>query len=458
MPETAGHLKRSVKTVSSWTLDRVSRVFGPWVDMPENCGAGKRTRLFSPSVTFWLFLLQVLDEKGSCREALRRFHAWLSFIEGKTASASTAAYCKARARLQPVKLAETNEKIVTKIGKACPWLWHSRRVMVVDGTGLSMPDTPENQGEWPQAKCSKPGCGFPLMRVVAIFSLAAGTLTDFVFGPLAVHERTLFRVLWRSLRKGDILLGDRGFGSFAEFFLLAQKGVDCVMRKNARRKNGRTIRKNGKNDHIVEWIKSGNCPKWLSLKTWHAMPIRILVREIEVIVEKPGFRTKRIFVVTTLLDSREFPASDIAGLHLRRWNIELFFRNIKTTMGMDILSCRSPGMIEIELWMYVIAHNLVRALMMESALRSDTPISRISFKGTISTLRQWTPFLAVSGRETSITRYFLLLDYIARDKLPYRPNRMEPRARKRRPKAYQLLNKPRAEFKEIPHRNKYKKP
>ena len=126
MPETAGHLKRSVKTVSSWTLDRVSRVFGPWVDMPENCGAGKRTRLFSPSVTFWLFLLQVLDEKGSCREALRRFHAWLSFIEGKTASASTAAYCKARARLQPVKLAETNEKIVTKIGKACPWLWHSR--------------------------------------------------------------------------------------------------------------------------------------------------------------------------------------------------------------------------------------------------------------------------------------------------------------------------------------------
>jgi len=166
----------------------------------------------------------------------------------------------------------------------------------------------------------------------------------------------------------------------------------------------------------------------------------------------------RIFVSTTLLDSREFPASDIADLHLRRWNIELFFRNIKTSMGMDILSCRSPRMVTIELWMYVIAHNLVRALIMEAALRNDVPINRLSFKGVISTLRQWTPYLAASTQETSTARYLLLLDYIAKDKVPYRPGRTEPRARKRRPKAYQLLNKPRYEFKEIPHRNRYKKP
>ncbi len=402
----------------------------------------------------------MLGEESSCREALRAFQAWLFLEEGKTVSPNTAAYCKARAKLFPCELKQANRRIVNKIEKACPWLWHGRRVKVVDGTGLSMPDTPENQAAWPQSKRTKPGCGFPVMRVVSLFSLAAGSMTGLAYGALARHERTLYRKLWRLLKKGDVLLADRGFCAFADFHLLSQKGVDCVMRKNARRKNSRVIKKLGKNDRIVEWTKSGVCPKWLPPKTWLGLPESIAVREVKVNVQNPGFRSQVIFVATTLLDASEYTASDLAGLYLRRWNIELFFRDIKTTMGMDVLRCLTPKMVENELWMYVLAYNLVRAVMMEAALKSGVSCDRISFKGTLSTLRQWAQPMALAGltREDRLALYSLMLTYIARDKLPRRPGRNEPRARKRRPKAYQLLNKPRANFREIMHRNRYKKP
>ncbi len=244
--------------------------------------AGSGPGSFPPSRTFWLFLSQVLDETGCCREALRRFKSWLFLEEGKTISPNTAAYCKARAKLCPGELKQANRRLVNKIEKACPWLWHGRRVTVVDGSGLSMPDTPENQSAWPQSKRTKPGCGFPVMRVCALFSLATGAMAGLAHGSLQVHERTLYRTLWRLLRKGDVVLGDRGFCAFADFYLLSQKGVDCVMRKNGRRQNSRVIRRLGKNDQIVEWSKSGVCPKWLAPKAWLGLPETIMVREVKV--------------------------------------------------------------------------------------------------------------------------------------------------------------------------------
>jgi hypothetical protein len=222
--------------------------------------AGSGPGSFPPSRTFWLFISQVLSEDGSCREALRAFQAWLFLDEGKSASPSTAAYCKARAKLRSRELKQASRRLVNKIEKARPWRWRGRRVKVVDGSGLSMPDTPENQSAWPQSKRTKPGCGFPVMRVCALFSLATGAMAGLARGSLQVHERTLYRTLWRLLRKGDVLLGDRGFCAFADFYLLSQKGVDCVMRKNGRRKNSRVIRRLGKNDQIVEWRKSGIRP------------------------------------------------------------------------------------------------------------------------------------------------------------------------------------------------------
>jgi hypothetical protein len=402
----------------------------------------------------------VLGGDGSCRETLRNFQAWLFLEEGKKTSPSTAAYCKARAKLHPSELKEVSRRVAGKMETACPWSWHGRRVMVVDGTGLSMPDTPENQAAWPQPKGVKAGCGFPVMRAAALFSLATGAMAGLAHGALGVHERTLSRMLWPLLKKGDVLLADRGFCALADFYVLAQRGVDCVMRKNGRRKNARVIKKTSKYDRIVEWERSGIRPKWLSPRTWFQMPESITVREVEAHVQFPGFRTKVILVATTLLDHRAFPASDISDLYLKRWRAELFFRDIKTTMRMDVLRCLTPRMVETELWMHVIAYNLVRAVMLEAALAHGAPHDRISFKGTVSTLRQWAAALAIRHltQQRRLNLHSTMLAYIARDTLPSRPGRSEPRARKRRPKNYQLLTNPRNHFTETPHRSRYHKP
>jgi len=412
---------------------------------------------FPPSNTFWTFLSQVLDTQGSCREALRRFQAWLFIEEGGTISSKTAAYCKARARLCTQELRQLAHRIAGRMEEECPSLWHGRKVMVLDGSALSMPDTPENQAVWPQSSRSKPGCGFPLLRIAALFSLATGAMVGLEHGPLSDSERTLGRRLWRFLEKGSVLLADRGFCGFADFCLLAAKGVDCVMRKNGRRKNASVIRRLGKNDTIVEWKRAKGCPRWMSIRRRLRLPESIAVREVVVRVETPGFRTQVVFVVTTLLDHKEYPASSIAALYHRRWVAELFLRDIKITLGMDILSCLTPNMVEKELWMHVIGYNSVRAIMLQASLHSDTPIDSLSFKGTLAILRQWAYVIASPDilHHTREEVYGAMLDYIASDSLPFRPGRTEPRARKRRPKNYQLLNRPRGEFREIMHRNHY---
>ena len=200
-------------------------------------------------------------------------------------------------------------------------------------------------------------------------------------------------------------------------------------------------------------------PKWLNCEDWQAIPDRITVREITVNVDIPGFRTERIIVVTTLLDLITYTADDFADLYLRRWRAELYLRDIKTTMGMDVLKCKTPEMVNKELWMHIVAYNLVRALMQEAAKTHNVSFYRISFKGTVSTVRTWANALTLPylGKTKRRLLYGLMLFYIAKDPIPDRPNRIEPRAKKRRPKNYQLLNKPRQTFKEIKHRNKYKK-
>jgi hypothetical protein len=323
-----------------------------------------------------------------------------------------------------------------------------------------MSDTPENQEIYPQPSRQKKGCGFPIMRITALFSLATGAMLAVAKGNLHVSERELFRRLWKHLKPKDVILGDRGFCGFAEFYLLLQRGVDCVMRNHQRRTKGITeIKRLGKDDRLIEWHKMAPNPKWFSKKRWAALPERLLVREIRVQVEIKGFRTKNLILVTTLLDPKAFPKETFAELYRKRWQAELYLRDIKTTMGMNILRCKTPAMVEKELAMHVIAYNLVRALMIESAQTHHIPYERLSFKGSISTVRQWAPTLALPTLSPSKRSdlYAQMLFYIAKDQLPYRPNRVEPRAIKRRPSGYQFLMQPRHLFKEIPHRRKYKK-
>ena len=409
-----------------------------------------------------MFLSQVLSADGSCREAVRRFLAWLGLAGHAPATPNTAAKAKARARLRERDLEDVNTRVrrAVEARAGAEDLWWGRRVKVVDGSALSMPDTPANQKVYPQSARARPGCGFPVMRLVVLFSLATGVILGLAKAGLRVAERTLFRRLWDLLEPGDVVLGDRGFSSYAEVYCLAQAGVDSVTRKNARRRVGLTaLGRLGPGDHLVQWHKTGRAPAWLDPDAWRAMPDRLTVREIHFSVEIPGFRTHSITVVTTLLDPVAFPREAFADLYRRRWMAELYLRDIKITAHLDVLRCKSPAMIHKELLMHLIAYHLVRGLMLEAARRHSIPIHRISFKGTLTTVRTWAPVLA-AARLAGLDRERLtdlLLSYIAQDPLPDRPNRVEPRARKRRPKNYQLLNRPRHLFKEIPHRTKYEK-
>ncbi len=379
-----------------------------------------------------------------------------------TASPRTAAYCLARRRLLVEDLRDVHGEIADAIEPDADEhdLWVGRRVKVVDGSSVSMPDTPENQAAYPQPSGQAAGCGFPVMRIVAVFSLLSGALLALGKGTLHVGEGALFRSLWETLCPADVVLTDCGLCSYAHVYLLAQRAIDVVMRNHQRRKVGVHILKRlGPGDRLVAWHKTSACPNWMSLHEWNDLPDTFRIREIDCRVALAGFRTRSFVIVTTLLDAKAFPKAAFADLYRRRWRAELFLRDIKTTMGFDILRCKSPDMIERELWMHLIAYNLVRGRMHCAATTHRVPIERISFKGALATLRQWAPRLAADRDEDRrLGMIDLLLHTLARDLLPHRPNRSEPRVRKRRPKNYPLLTKPRHVFVEIKHRNQYKKP
>jgi hypothetical protein len=458
-----GVLATYLSRLSQHSLSDLTEIFGHWVDLPETFGPPGRRRLFCPlSRTFWLFLSEVLSADRSCRETVRKALVWLALKSGKTASPNTAAYCKARARLILKDINAVLHQTTKRIQDlyAGQHLWYGRQVKILDGTGLSMPDTPANQAAWPISKRTKPGCGFPVMRLVALFSLATGLIMDVAKGTLKNDERSLARSLWHLLESGDVLLADRGFCGYADFFYLTLRRVDCVMRNHHRRTKALAIIKRiSKGDHLIAWYKTGQCPKWLTPQQWHEMPKSLNLRQISFPVGIPGFRTKAVTVVTTLIDHRRYPKQAFIDLYRTRWMAELFLRDIKTTMRMDILRCKTPEMIHKEISMYLIAYNLIRAMMLAAASRHGVSPFRLSFKGTIATLRQWAPVIAAARLHPRSNEQLIeiLLAYLAKDLLPDRPNRVEPRAKKRRPKNYPLLNKPRSLFKESQHRNHYRK-
>ena len=433
---------------------------GDILRLPKDAGGCKR--VFTPWFTFWLFLLQVLGSARTCRESLRHAQAWIS--GEREISPNTSAYCQARARLPLEYIEKAAESIQKHLQKNEGGAWLNRRVIVVDGSSVSLPDTPENQALYPQSGKQKPGCGFPSLHFTALFSLAAGAWLALAKGSRFVQERTLFRQLWNYLKEGDVALGDRGFCGFAEYWLLLQRGVDSVMRLHARRSAGcKKVRRLGKDDWLVEWIKAPHPPKWMDKETWKNMPETLLIRHVEIQVSNPGFRTQSITVATTLLDPEAYPAQDIADLYRRRWHVELFLRDIKITLGMDVLRCKTPALVHKELLFHQIAYNLVRAFMLEAARRrQEAPLRdplRLSLTGACAAIRQWAPALCGErSRAGKIALLDTLFRCIGQDVIPLRPDRMEPRAKKRRAKQYQLLSQPRSTFKEIQHRKRYVKP
>lgn len=456
-------LSLHVKRLSQWSLEELSGSFPELTDVLAQLDFAFRERIFSPVVTFWLFLSQVLSEGASCQEMVTRALAALWLTEGKRASPHNAAYCQARQRLPASFLPALAERLAARLeGQVgLPHLWRGRRVKIVDGSSVSMPDTAANQQAYPQPTGQRAGCGFPVMRVVVVFSLATGALLRLARGTLAQGERSLFQGVADALQPGEILLADRGFCSFAEVYLLLQRGVDAVLRNHQRRRVGvRCQKKLRRGDRLVEWIQtSKSCPAWMALHTWLELPPTLSLREITFPVAVRGFRSRTIVVVTTLTDPKRFPKDAFAELYFQRWQGELFLRDLKISLHLDVLRCKTPEMIHKELWMHLIAYNLIRSLIWMAAQRHHVAVLSISFKSCLASTRQWAPWMAAldpTSRRFSRTHQ-LLLKYLAQQLVLYRPYRVEPRARKRRPKNFPLLTAPRKLYKEIRHRNQYRK-
>jgi hypothetical protein len=333
------------------------------------------------------------------------------------------------------------------------------RPKVIDGTTLTLPDTLKNQRAYPQPSSQQSGCGFPLMKLVGLFSLATGQLLGYAKGNKHQSELRLLKGLLDQFKGGDLALADRGFCSYVLLALLLGRQVLSVLRlHHSRPSDLRKGKRLGKNDRLQTWHRPKQKPAWLPHVWWKKVPAQLTVRVLRFNLHRRGYRSESVTLVTTLLDPQRYPAQEIAQLYLRRWKIELWFRDIKTSMGMEVLRCKSPQMVHKELEMFFIAHNLIRCLMTQAGADNGVSLDRMSFKGTVDSVQQFSLVIAQARSRKKQQRLIKeLLKVIARDEVPDRPNRCEPRAVKRRPKPYERLNRPRHLMREIPHRNNYRK-
>lgn len=426
----------------------------------ENNQQGKfsRLRLFSKSNTFWAFFSQILDADGGCKEAVRKTQAYMASKLKTLPSNSSSAYCQARCHLDISSLESIFSNTTQLHHKSDGWKGH--RVVVVDGTGLSMPDTQANQEVFPQQKTQKPGCGFPQAQALGCFCLHTGTLLSYRLGNKKSHELNLLRDQHKTFKTGDVFLGDKMFCSYFDINEFNNLGVDSVVTQSKRipKSESQALKTLGKDDLLVQWEKPHQYSKASSYtrEQWQNLPKTLTLRQIKVTVQNSGFRIKSFYIITTLLDSDQYRTSDIADLYYQRWDVELFFRDIKSTMGMDILRCKTPQMINKEILMHLIVYNCIRSLMVEAAIKINIAPRLISFKETMQALRGWQQIIDFTqNSQQEITRIKqLLYEVIANSKLCQRLGRTEPRCVKRRPKNHQLMTAPRDQMKELPHRGK----
>jgi hypothetical protein len=323
--------------------------------------------------------------------------------------------------------------------------WCGHRVKVLDATTLTAADTPQNQKAFPQHPDQAPGCGFPLLRLAGLFCLASGALLGWATGDYWQSEMALATTLWELLAPGDVLLADRYFGCYRVLALVCEQHAHAVCRLHASRgadfRHGQRL---GRWDRLVTWTRPKDVAAGLTRKQWLAFPATLTVRLVRVPVEEKGFRTRRVTLVTTLLDAQKYPPSALAALYRRRWQVELSFRQIKIAMGMEHLAVRTPAMMERALAMHLLAYQLIRALMQEAAQTWDVPLDRISFKGAVDAARHFGEALLRARTKRQRTALLAeLLRILAADAVPDRPGRIEPRLLKRRPKRFGRLERPR---------------
>jgi len=405
-----------------------------------------RERRYTPLRTIWTFLYQVLAADQSCRAAVARLLAFLCVGGEDPGRAKTDPYCKARQRLPEKLLADLARSQGGELQRQVPptGLLGGRPIKIADGTTLSTPDTPANQKAYPQQAAPKKGLGFPILRLVGLLSLSCGAVLDVAWGPYSgkrTGEASLFRRLLNRLESGDVLLADAMFSNYWTITLLRDRGVDLVGRQGKRHVDFRRGQRLGRQDHIVLWPKPRR-PSWMSPKRYQNLPNTLRIRELRVAVAVKGFRCRQLLLVTTLLDRQVYPPPELATAFRCRWHAELDLRSIKHVMQMDVLRCQSPAMVRKEIWMHLLAYNLICKLMAQAAAETGVSPRDLSFKGTLQTLVAF----AAAGWSCPARRhelYAAVLRAVGRHRVNNRPDRVEPRAVKRRKKQV-YLNEPRA--------------
>ena len=467
----SGGLRKALETqrkeLSRYGMAEMNALLGQWIDpklfKPQDEGAFSRKRVFDFGTTFQAFLWQVLHRQASCRAAVRHVQSSRFASRDNIPETSTGAYCQARNNLPMSRLEKISSAIQEKIQRLTrdEDRWMGREVKIFDGTTLSMQDTPANAAHYSYAPGQKPGCGFPLVHLVGVFSLSNGAWLGYNVANTKRHDLALsVDLVDKHIQAGDIALGDRGFCAYWLLALLKSKGADGVMRMHQGRsvdfRKGKNL---GKDQRLVIWKKPkrpDKCP--LSVEEYARLPEQLSIRILRTRSAAKGYRTREVVLATTLCDHEAISRESLAELYGRRWQIELNFDDLKTTLGMDTLNCRSPRMVERAMLVYCCAYNLIRTLMMEAVVRAQAPLRRLSFKGSTEALIRGLSGSCAGGASSkkSVQLWEFIIELVAEDLLPIRPNRKEPRALKKRPKRFQLLMAHRSTFQEIPHRNNYK--
>lgn len=405
--------------------------------------------LYNPVTVLWLFLSQVIHANPTLAATVESFLAW-RLGQGMTpCSTDTGAYARARQRLPEALLARLTRHTGGAADRAALdlWRWLGRTVKLFDGSTVSMPDTTKNQAAYPQSRAQAPGVGFPLARIGVLFSLSVGTVLDLGIRRWAgkfQSELAMLREMIAGLDAGDVLLTDRYLCSYMEIALLKQQGVDFVGRMHAQRKvDFRRGQRLGRYDHVVQWSKPPRS-EWMSREQYAAIPATLSIREFRYRIVRPGYRSRTIVVATTLLSDELYSLADISKLYRLRWDVEINLRSLKTVMNMDVLRCQSPDMVHKEIWAHLLAYNLIRTVIAQAAAKHGKQPRQISFTRAMRTLEAFRFPLAHAPPRQLAVLYEHMLQAIASHEIANRPNRLEPRQRKRRPKPYKLMTKPRS--------------
>jgi len=397
-----------------------------------------RERLYPPTTTLSLFLTQCMNSDSSCQNTVNSHTVERVFNGLRPCSTQTGGYCRARQRLPLDMIMNLAKQTGNMVNRQLPtaWKWHNRNVKLVDGTTITMPDTTENQQVYPQQRTQKPGLGFPIARMVAVICLSSGVVLDAAMSAIrgkGAGEHALFRKLLNCFESGDIVLADRYYCSYFLISTLLEKGIDVVFQQHGVRKTDfRKGKQLSVRDHVVSWEKPKVIPNWMTREEYNMFPDTLSLRET---------KTNKKVIVTSLLCDKKTPKKELSKLYYQRWNVELDLRNIKTTLGMEVLSCKTPEMNLKEMWAYFLAYNLIRLIMAEAAIQTDIKPREISFKHSLQLWLMWT-------RQTQGHNDMqILFTLIAQQKIGNRPGRTEPRAVKRRPKPFSLLMIPRDKLK-----------